>query len=223
MTGPTNHHDDKENQLRSGPAGGSPSKNRNSGDSVVVLSGNQSENGGSNESVCVNAGSPFEDRSAELSTDHGMDEADSDVEVVYESIMRRYSDAEIIHEPVQSLKDEASSRSNHDVVNLELPDHGGDYDSDEWMDYGWKDLASSIDFRSEDELTVSSKKDYLEVLEDKLERRIKARKSVRKSKRSRKHKSGRTCNCRLCSGLFKRDHHHDDGASGGAGGFGLAF
>lgn len=42
-----------------------------------------------------------------------MDEADSDVEVVYESIMRRYSDAEIIHEPVQSLKDEASSRSNH--------------------------------------------------------------------------------------------------------------
>lgn len=104
MTGPTNHHDDKENQLRSGnaknvllcptsektllkplfsqkvlasrvisgPAGGSPSKNRNSGDSVVVLSGNQSENGGSNESVCVNAGSPFEDRSAELSTDHGM-------------------------------------------------------------------------------------------------------------------------------------------------------
>lgn len=92
-----------------------------------------------------------------------------------------------------------------------------DYDSDEHLEYTLAEHLPFLDFRPADEIPSSRKKDYIEVLENKLEKKLNARK---KEKKAKTH-----CNCCLCNPHLypSRDGDEPDGGSGNGGAAGSAF
>ncbi|KAH7724316.1 hypothetical protein AAVH_08204 [Aphelenchoides avenae] len=119
----------------------------------------------------------------------------------------------------------ASKKAKVEVIDLEKESPGADKDSDENVDL---DLHASdlemIDFRDTSDISVSSKLDYLEVLEVRLAKgKAKQAKDGRRRRGNKKHKgvakksarsSGGGCNCKSRRRLFDDDH---DGNGGGMG------
>lgn len=97
------------------------------------------------------------------------------------------------------------------MINLEIPsDPDRDYDSDETMGSEDSDLLQMIDARSEGDISVSDAKDYIELLDEKLERRLRQQKRRNIKKRSRKHRKSNACRKVVNKSVFKRENDDDD-------------
>lgn len=123
-------------------------------------------------------------------------------------------------------------------IDLEEESSGHEQDSDEDIDLDWRDSdIEAFDFRNDSDITVSSKLDYLEVIERRLEQTLARTRRMRKEMNTgRKRKAtkgkaakGKAAKGKAATGKRKRlpmsdgDDEHEDykryrrGGGGGAG------
>ncbi|KAH7722694.1 hypothetical protein AAVH_09779 [Aphelenchoides avenae] len=88
------------------------------------------------------------------------------------------------------------------------------YDSDEDSASTDDDLEALVDYRSASEISVSEEKEFIEVLDAKLDRRNARNKIKKKAIQKKKGKKGRhACNCKYCN----RNNTYKRGGGGGGG------
>ncbi|KAH7700367.1 hypothetical protein AAVH_32516 [Aphelenchoides avenae] len=114
----------------------------------------------------------------------------------------------------QQLK-EVSDGDESDGVDLrDSSDSERQYDSDEKEPSSDSSLEAMIDYRNASDLSVNSGKDYIELLDERLERRMKKLK-----KKAMKKKKGCNCHCHKKNngGGGRRDDGHGKGGHSGGG------